>query len=293
MTSRYVVIIFGTLTFLCGFAADVSDKNNCGYHCKSVEGVSKIYVINLDRCKDRLAKMTVSLGSYGIAFQRFKAINGFDLKVVDLWTGKQIDFKQIDPSKSSKYMVFSKDKTLDCPSFMVNTYVHSTSAGELGCSMSHICIWKDIVKNNYTSAIVFEDDVVFLSDFRKKLDLLISCIPEDADIVFLGVQIFDGRYTFIDPNRLIISIGESDSSGKFVKLNKMGTFCGTHAYYITAKGAKKMLELKSEYNAPIDRAMMYFYREFDDLDINIYVAKEKLSYVPTDVKSIIAEMGRG
>ena len=98
----------------------------------------KIYYINLDKRKDRLAE-----------FQR------------DVIEGLELDKTKI-----------KRIPAIDTTGFNIN------EAGIIGCPLSHLKAWKDIIDNQYSSAIVFEDDYLPLTDaadFHSAMEELYTC----------------------------------------------------------------------------------------------------------------------
>lgn len=55
--------------------------------------------------------------------------------------------------------------------------------GAFGCAQSHIQIWRDIVKHGYENALILEDDVKLVSNFKTKLEELEE--PHTWDILYL------------------------------------------------------------------------------------------------------------
>jgi len=55
--------------------------------------------------------------------------------------------------------------------------------GAFGCAQSHIQIWRDIVKHGYENALILEDDVKLVSNFKIKLEELEE--PHTWDILYL------------------------------------------------------------------------------------------------------------
>jgi GR25 family glycosyltransferase involved in LPS biosynthesis len=93
---------------------------------------------------------------------------------------------------------------------------------EWGCADSHIRIWKDIVEQNYSVALVFEDDVRILPQFSEKLEQVLAEAPPNWDIINLGTM--DGR----------------DRGERVSPLLREGATYGTHCYLISNRGARKM-----------------------------------------------------
>lgn len=58
--------------------------------------------------------------------------------------------------------------------------------GAYGCLRSHLAVVEDARQKGYSSVLVFEDDVVFESDFKTKFSNYIQQLPEDWDMLFFG-----------------------------------------------------------------------------------------------------------
>jgi GR25 family glycosyltransferase involved in LPS biosynthesis len=97
-------------------------------------------VVNLDRRPDRLMTTSILLNERGIAFERFPAVDGSAIKAT---TSRLFDL------------------------FVDNDY--NFRRAMIGCALSHLQIWADIVERNETHRVVFEDDLTAinstLSDF--------------------------------------------------------------------------------------------------------------------------------
>lgn len=55
-----------------------------------------------------------------------------------------------------------------------------------GCRLSHIKTLEYIKKFKYESALIFEDDVVLCKDFDNKFEKVLTELPEDWDLLYLG-----------------------------------------------------------------------------------------------------------
>ena len=100
-----------------------------------------IKVINLDHRKDRLDSIDNQLTASNCEYQRISAING----------------KNILPN----------DPRLKI--FMGNDF--SSSPGVIGCALTHIELWKQLLEDDTTDYyIILEDDAKFDINFKKKID---------------------------------------------------------------------------------------------------------------------------
>lgn len=95
--------------------------------------------------------------------------------------------------------------------------------GQIGCLFSHLKLYKHIILNNIQVCTIFEDDVHFHPEWNKLAPYYYNNTPKNYDILFIGNQLDDKRYT----NNIPI-------------VNHLSTFC-THAYIITIEGAQKLL----------------------------------------------------
>lgn len=112
--------------------------------------VDQVYVINMDKDKDKLKHFDKNMKRLNIKYKRIKGVDG------------------------------KKEK---------KNYNTKLRCGELGCLLSHINVLKDAIKNNYNNILIFEDDVVFhknfLEEFRKKYNYLMKN-ENSFDLIYLG-----------------------------------------------------------------------------------------------------------
>ncbi len=129
-----------------------------------------------------------------------------------------------------------------------------SSWGAVGCSLSHILLWKKIVDENLDSLLIFEDDIYFYPNFKENLSRVLENIPEDADAVFLDVI------------RNFKSVQYNDIFDRI-----LDQFFGMHAYIMTNKGAKKLLPYVFPIEIQID-SFMGFRANLGDL--TLFAAKD-------------------
>ena len=114
---------------------------------------------------------------------------------------------------------------------------------EIACTLSHRRIWENIVKNKTPWTLIFEDDIFIQEGITQKqfgegmIESL--CGKRNTQIVFFGACLNIDRY--IKQQNLFFS----------VKVNNTKPNC-THAYAITWRMAKKLLENTVINDKPID-----------------------------------------
>ena len=112
-----------------------------------------IFLINLDRNKDRLEILSKRAKKLNLNITRFNAYDG----------------STINPN------VLIHKKLL--------TPNHFLRKGQIGCALSHYAVWQKI---NTDIALVLEDDVIIPDDFSQKLKNILQHLPQKWDLVFLG-----------------------------------------------------------------------------------------------------------
>lgn len=150
--------------------------------------IHKIYCINLDRRKDRWN--TICLPQFiklGLQVERVSAVDGM---LIDL--------------------------PRDCSSKM---------RGRIGCAMSHLNVLRLAQRHHIERILILEDDVSFADDFISTLSTLITHVPTDWDMIFLGAS------HMIKPT----NIGNG-----ITKFNKAYT---AHAYIVNSHMIDKLIHL--------------------------------------------------
>lgn len=112
----------------------------------------------------------------------------------------------------------------------------------VGCSLSHWMLWKTLEFDRSTSdaVMIFEDDVILHSEWKKIVDNAILKLPDDWDILFAG------------------SCCASDKLGKQIDHNLFeGVPLCLHFYIVRKKALKILIETNEKFSGPID-IQIYF-----------------------------------
>jgi GR25 family glycosyltransferase involved in LPS biosynthesis len=197
--------------------AEGAIKNTVTYSAGSqIKGVSKAFVVNLDRRADRYALFQKNHPSFSGAVTRVSAVDGKQLKLtsdlVHLFRGNDFNWLK----------------------------------GIMGCALSHYNLWKQLAESaTDTSYLLFEDDVVCPPDFVEKVNHYIRHMPADTDVLYLGgvlpanKQLFD---TVVEPvNEHIGRIKlRADTGTRFFHF-------GAYSYILTKRGAKALMDYIGEH----------------------------------------------
>ncbi|XP_066919422.1 procollagen galactosyltransferase 2-like [Clytia hemisphaerica] len=177
----------------------------------------EIFVINLKRRKNRFLHMRNSMRELGLKWTHFEAVDGNNLNkewMEDLGVKPLTDYK--DPTFNSSYVF------------------RPITRGDVGCFLSHYYVWQEMVERNLDEVLILEDDVRFVSNFRKKLTKLMKTAsslemkPEkDWDLLYLGREAKQTSESYV---------GETDKTLIFPKHSNWAI-----GYVLRLSGARKLL----------------------------------------------------
>jgi len=208
---------------------------------KAVNINMKTYVLNLDKRPDRWETFAKHEEPKCLSYQRFTAIDG----------------SKLSPNKQLQRIFEGND--------------YNMREGMVGCAMSHIKMWIELINSYYESFCILEDDLEFVPNFREKFIHAYTNLPKDWDICFLGHHLWKKFKTpdnFDKETNPVLQKWNTLESLKF----SMG---GTGGYIISKKGAKGMLDIINQMGMTngIDTMM----QKAADV-LNIYYCKPHLIY---------------
>lgn len=208
-----------------------------------------IYLITLKRSKNRHARIDRILD--GLNYEVFWGIDGSKLNIDHLQEEGLYD------SKLTKTKIpFGQELT----------------KGEIGCALSHLDVYKDMRRKGYRNALILEDDVkIEIEDVQEELSNSIAELPEDWELFYLGYLYNNSKITLPILFRIIIAypmlnlLGKSRYDAhklrcKFPRpyskhLDIPGYHYGTHAYAVSAAGARKILAYQKPISMATDNAV--------------------------------------
>jgi len=194
--------------------------------------IDKIFIINLDKDIERLEKSYEQLNFYNIKnYERYPAIYGNNLNKDEL-NYYSTDIGKIIASKSM-----------------------------IGCGISHINIWKNIIKEKINKCLILEDDFILCDNFINKFDIIMNNAPLEYDIIFLTNNIIHNKnLKLYDINKYFY---------------KQALISQTVGYIITLNGANKLLNYinKVSYHIDFELCILSLLYNF-----NIISVKEPLIY---------------
>ena len=191
----------GRLTYEIGKVNNAYDLNNEVQFNRQ----SNIKVINLERRLDRKKDVAKKLSDVGLHPAFMNAIDGTKLQ----------------PSEELKKLFANND--------------FGYRKGFIGCALSHLQLWKELVNDSsHNYYVIFEDDITLASNFKNKFELLKSEF-EIQDIVMLGYHMFSETREKVKDTY--------DSVTETIKIEPMNDLYigGFFSYSINKKGAQKLI----------------------------------------------------
>ena len=215
-----------------------------------MENIERIYYINLERRPDRNIHFINECKNMELPMDkvfRAKAIDGLNYK-----------FSMVE------YSLFEYADFLHLP----RTTVHKL----MGNQLSHCYILHDIVRHNYKYCIILQDDAIFIPEFKKYIDKLMPNIPNDAEIVNIGLH-KEAEYSYFEPWTFNTTTNDVDKistdvvNSHICKLSPNINPCSL-AYIVTLKGAINIIDY---FNAN-------GFRKATDHNFNEYLLEKDIFY---------------
>jgi glycosyl transferase, family 25 len=228
------------------------------------EYYDKIYVLSLPRLKDRIAHINKELA--GLNFEFFWGVDKNESSITDF-----IDQNIYDPNLFKTFYKKPKEMHL----------------GMLCCTLSHLNIYKDIIKNGYKKVLIFEDDCLLIKENTHLYSRIFQELPADWELFYLGYE-KNENYGFKQKiKRFVYRLLKTHATLKITRsmfkyyyprkisehIDKAGYHDCAHAYALTLDGAKKIVKQQTPIYFSSDNVLSYM---CTNQTINGYISKPKL-----------------
>lgn len=166
----------------------------------------KIKVINLERSPQRWEGVTNTFAPLEISYERFNAIDGYKILLIDQNTKKQFSGADLKNKIAQleldhKYEIICDPENSN-PTTFNWSYLREQpfSPGLFGIYCSNFVIHREIVKDDLPYAIICEDDIrIKPNNFLKNLALYVKNIPSNFDLAYVGVYRDNDNVVEINP----------------------------------------------------------------------------------------------
>jgi glycosyl transferase family 25 len=169
----------------------------------------KVFVINMKRSIKRRAMFLSQASIVGLS----------DTEII-----RGVDGRNLDLGVMRSRGILRRDARLK----------RDLTAGEVGCYLSHVYAWKSVLEREVKTALICEDDIVWMPDANVIVDRFMAEVPDDWDIIHFHSYVKIGSHLQNDPWRY--RIGEHVWQG----YNEGG---GSVCYAITSRGAGFLLDI--------------------------------------------------
>jgi glycosyl transferase family 25 len=161
------------------------------------------------------------------------------------------------------------------------------SLGMLCCSLGHVQMYQSIIAHNYQRTLILEDDVFPLKDNLALFPAIISELPADWQVFYLGYEKNEKLGWWQQLKRLVymtwphhtkLHLTSSQYAHYYPRtlsthIARAGFHDCTHAYAVTREGAQQLLQLQTPVAFNADNLLSYgISRQM----IKGYIARPKL-----------------
>lgn len=168
--------------------------------------VDKVFVINLDKDKERLENINKALTDQGISYERIPGV-----------LGSQVSS---NPNLSTLCNWFCTD-------------------GIKGCALSHRKAWELMIERGYSRILVFEDDAIIPGNFDEKVRHIMARLPDDYEIVYLGCRYYCSNKNFTE--KFGHQLMDSAPKPFDEEIVKVSGSLGSHATLYTRTAIEKII----------------------------------------------------
>ena len=208
-----------------------------------MNNIDQVYIINLEEEAKRKEHMTQLINQMGVAevSNFFPAVNGASINEKYLNEASL----QIYPWDIRFY-----ENDLEKYAYFKSFYFRNMNKGEIGCALSHIGIWEDILRKKRNRTIVLEDDICITDNLSPKE------IMKEIQSVTHALDTYDKSWDmcYLGKFPLIKDIVINE------KIAIPNYSWQSHAYILNYSGARKLLEANPKQNLiPIDEFLPTMY----------------------------------
>lgn len=190
-----------------------------------------IFVISLDRAKERREKCIATLERYGLHPIIFPAVDGDKLTEAEL----------------SQTCINSNKQTINLALGRTVTISHAFSKREIGCALSHLRLYQKIVDENYAFALILEDDAILESPIVELIDTLKTWNNHQWDVIQLsrdsGIRtpFYSKKYKLSNN----ISLRQEGFGNYYLDsiFNRRRVFWLASTYFITPKACSHLINI--------------------------------------------------
>jgi GR25 family glycosyltransferase involved in LPS biosynthesis len=112
-------------------------------------------------------------------------MNFVPISKINAVDGTDIDIEKVPLSEIAK----GELKQIETTGFRSKHY--QLTRGAIGCYLSHVKVWKDIIESNQKHGLIFDDDVKLPLNINTRITKSMQHVPDDWDIILFGFHCKD------------------------------------------------------------------------------------------------------
>ena len=201
--------------------------------------------------------MTIALRSFVILLERdARRVKNVRENVItqlpecEVWSATDSQSQKVD------------DLVNNGPLVITPRYRRRLTRAKVAVTMSHLRLWKKIVAEHIDLALIFEDDVKVVADFREKLADVLFEVPEDYHVIYL----------YVHPRQFRPDRPENRLPGKEYVMRHSYTYFRL-AYVLTREGAQRLIDY---FHTLFDHGDIMINKAIEDGVINAYMSRRIL-----------------
>ena len=152
-------------------------------HNLMIKGIDHIYIVCCGKFKDRHEYMSKTMQQLGFEKQYFTFLKddpALNFSQNSFWEELSHEiinqFYDVDVESRRKELIVTEQ---------IDYAPKNISLADIAVSISHLLIWKHVIKRNHKQVLILEDDILFFRDSIQKLKNIIEVLPNDFDLVSL------------------------------------------------------------------------------------------------------------
>lgn len=133
-------------------------------------------------------------------------------------------------------------------------------AGKIGCILSHLQIWKQLLSSIHPAILIMEDDIIPMNNFHQRFNLVLEELPPTFDLLYLHL---DEEKNYSQRSGLDFS----------TQLKKNIPREDTCAYLISRKGANRLIQVLKTIRDPLGTTLK---KQIEINALETYTVKDAL-----------------
>jgi len=196
-----------------------------GLQCTGGSPEVACYVINLARDRERFESVSARLMALDIAFVRHPAVNG------------KRHSQLIERSFRRRYFSRAKGRRL--------------TDGEIGCALSHLTVYRRMLREGVQKALILEDDAMFAPEFSAFFKQNLNALLNRFDVIKIEGIFFDHCST----DAAVLT-----KAGAVDLVLPLRPTLGSAAYAVTRRGAERLFRACAAMDDPLDVLLVQYER---------------------------------